>query len=77
MLDCVVYDHKLKRRPSSIPKNLVSEWVVKHPYAAAMPWEDTFYRFFLLRVLEIEVTNDDHYFQANDVYPFDFESYMP
>ena len=77
MLDCVVYDHKLKRRPNSIPKNLVSEWVVRHPYATTIPWEDTYYRFFLLSVLEIEITDDDQYFEANDVYHFDFESYMP
>lgn len=78
ILDCVVYDHKLKRRPNSIPKNLVSEWVVRHPFAVIMPWEDAYYRFFLLRVLEVKVTDDTQGFDAKDVYSlFDVESYMP
>ena len=78
MVDCVVYDHKICRRPGFVPKKLVSEWVIRHPFAALTPWDDyALYRYFLLKVVEVEVASSSHHFTANDIYNFDIESYMP
>lgn len=78
MIDCVVYDHKLRRNPKFIPSNLVAEWIVRHPFNALTPWEEHCdYRYFLLKIIEVEVASDTEHFKANDVYDFDIESYMP